>query len=88
MSHWSFAIVNGKLAEIHWDKMGDGTRRFYGHCYVNASEYDTKKEKDWIKKDTKTLRFSWRNKKYKYLGTKPMQYKTGSMKEWLRSVSH
>jgi len=83
MGYWSFAIVNGKLAEISYDEMKDGSRKIFGHCYVKASEYNTKREKRWIEKDTKTMRFSWRKKQYEYLGTEPIRYATGSMKEWL-----
>lgn len=53
MGHWSFAIINGKLAEIHFDKMKDGSIKLYGHCYVKASEYKTKQEKKYIEEDTK-----------------------------------
>lgn len=86
MGYWSFAIINGKLAEISYDEMKDGTRKLYGHCYVKyvkASEYKTKWEKKYIKKDTEKMIFSWRNKKYKYLGTEPIRYVTGSFKEFL-----
>ena len=85
MSYWSFAIVNRKLAEIHYDEMKGGTRKLYGHCYVKASEYKTKQEKKYIKEDTKKMRFSWRNKKYKFLGKSSIHYTTGSFKEFIKS---
>lgn len=85
MSHWSFAIVNGKLAEVHYDKMKDGSIKLYGHCYVKASEYKTKQEKKYIKDDTKKMQFSWRKKKYKYLGVSTIRYITGSFREFTRS---
>ncbi|MEK7156161.1 MAG: hypothetical protein AAB734_04770 [Patescibacteria group bacterium] len=83
MGYWSFAIINGKLAEISYDEMKDGTRKLFGHCYVKASEYTTRQEKKYIKEDTKKMRFSWRKKKYQYLGKEPIRYITGSIKEWL-----
>jgi hypothetical protein len=85
MSHWSFGVVNGRLAEITHDQMKDGTIKLYGHCYVKANEYKTKQEKKWIEKDTEKIRFSWRNKKYKYLGSSPIRITTGSFEEFLDS---
>ena len=85
MSYWSFAIVNGRLAEIHYDQMKDGSRKLYGHCYVKANEYKTKREKQYIRKDTKNMHFLWYKKKYKYLGKEPTRYTTGSFKEFLRT---
>ncbi|MDP3995034.1 MAG: hypothetical protein Q8P78_00275 [bacterium] len=61
MSAWSFAIVNGRLAEVHFDDR----KRIYGHCYVVREEYKTKQELRWIDEDTKRLRIVYRNKKYK-----------------------
>jgi hypothetical protein len=83
MGYWSFAIVNNKLAEIHYEEKPNGSRRLYGHCHVKRSEYKTKLEKRYIEKDTKHMRFSWRKEKYKYLGTKPVRYTTGDFKELL-----
>ena len=83
MSYWSFAIINGKLAEIHYDKMKNGILKLYGHCYVKKSEYKTKREQKFIREDTKKMIFSWRSKKYKYLGKEPIRYITGSFKEFL-----
>ena len=42
-------------------------KKIQGHCYVKMSEYKTKKEKQWIKEDTKRNRFSYRNKKYRLI---------------------
>src|SRR3989344_6267609 len=81
MSYWSFAIVNGKLAEIFYDKIGNSARRIDGHCYVKAGAYKTKQEEGWIKKDTQRMRFSFRNKKYAFLGKSSLRYTTGGYKE-------
>jgi hypothetical protein len=62
---WSFAIVNGRLAEVFWDIKGSEGKLPQAHCYVERSEYKTKKEQQWIREDTARNRFVWRNKKYK-----------------------
>lgn len=60
---WCFAKVNGRLSEIHFEK---GKKlKILGHCYVQASEYKTKIERDWIKADTKRCEFTYRKGKYK-----------------------
>ena len=64
MNGWSFATVNGKLAEIYFEK-SKGELLFDGHCYVNRSEYKTKKEQKYIDQDTKVYNFIFRKGKYK-----------------------
>ena len=61
---WSFAIVNGKLAEIFFDRRKNKAI-FYGHAYLNEDEYKTKQEKKWIKLDTAKHKFSYRKGVYK-----------------------
>lgn len=61
---WSFAIINGRLAEVFFDKSKTGKQSVFAHCYVDKDEYKTKKEQRWIMKDTKHLRFSYRDKTY------------------------
>ena len=68
MNGWSFAIVNGKLAEIYFEKI-KGKLVFNGHCYVKRSEYKTKKEQKYIDQDTKTYNFVFRKGKYKDINT-------------------
>ena len=63
-SAWSFAIVNGRLAEIHF-KAGKGISGIWGHCYVKRSEYKTKIEQKMINADIKNYRLTYRNKIYK-----------------------
>lgn len=63
---WSFAKVNGRLAEVFFDrKDNEKEPRMRGHCYVSESEYKTKKEKKWIKQDTEKYQFSYRKKVYR-----------------------
>lgn len=66
MSGWCFAIVNGKLAEIFFDKKRDKPK-ILGHAFVEPEEYKTKKELKWIKEDTAKYQLSYKNKKYKDL---------------------
>ena len=61
---WSFANINGKLAEIHFEKK-NGKVKFLGHCYVKQSEYKTKSEKEAIKLDTAKVRLAYRKGVYK-----------------------
>ena len=56
---WCFAIVNGKLAEIYFDKK----RGVWGHCYVKRDEFN-KRENRQIDTDIKKYLFSYRNRHY------------------------
>lgn len=60
---WSFAKINGKLAEIFFEKNKKGIK-FDGHAWVKKSEYKTKKEQEYIKKDTIKVQLSYKNGKY------------------------
>jgi len=52
---WCFAIVNNRLAEIHFNKkLG-----IWAHCYVNRNEF-SKREKKMINEDMKKCVFSYR----------------------------
>lgn len=61
---WSFALINGKLAEVYFDQKKNGEPVIRGFCYVKKSEYSTKREKKWIETDTKRYHFSYRGRKY------------------------
>ena len=61
---WCFAIINNKLAEVYFEKK-KGKIKFLGHCYVRRSDYRSKREKEWIKKDTIRVQFIYRNGAYK-----------------------
>lgn len=68
---WCFAIINGRLAELFFDREEDEKEpKILGHCYVSKSEYKTKREQRMIEKDTERYRFSYRNKKYRDTFTK------------------
>ncbi len=60
--HWSFALVNNRLAEIFFETSKKS--KIFAHCYIKRSEYKTKKEKDWIAEDTKRTRFVYRKGRY------------------------
>lgn len=64
MSYWALAIINGRLAEFGFDVKGK-KMIVRNHCYVDKSEYKTKKEQKWIVDDTKKYQFVYRNKKYR-----------------------
>ncbi len=57
---WSFAKVNGRLAEIHFDKKYG----VYAHAYVKRSEYKTKREQKMIDVDIKKCQFIYRKGYY------------------------
>lgn len=63
---WRFGIVNSRLAEVYFERKSNRIV-FKGHCYVEESEYKTKREKKWIKEDTKKLKLIYRKKKYKLI---------------------
>ena len=61
---WCFALINGRLAEVFFDKEKSGPKIF-GHCYIRKEEYTTKRERKMIEKDTKRFQLSYRNKMYR-----------------------
>lgn len=65
-SGWCFAIINGKLAELFFEKTKDKIK-FVGHSYVKSEEYRTKREQRMIKENTAKYQFSYKNRKYKNL---------------------
>ena len=64
---WCFAIVNGRLAEIWWQKKKSGDPKVVAHGYVERKWFKTKQELAMIKVDTERHRFSYRNQKYQLL---------------------
>ena len=63
---WSFALINGRLAEIFFEREDDEKEpKMQGHCYVSADEYTTKREKKYIEQDTKKYQFSYRKGVYR-----------------------
>src|SRR3989338_6539153 len=60
---WCFALINGRLAEIFFEKKGKKVL-LKGHCFVKEEEYKTKQEKTWIKKDTNQYQFRHKGGKY------------------------
>jgi hypothetical protein len=49
---WCFAIVNGKLSEIYFNKSKKGKIKMIGYCHVMKSDYKTKMEQKYILYDT------------------------------------
>lgn len=62
--NWCFAIINNKLAEVYFEREF-GKIKYFGHCYINENDYKTKKEKDYIKKDTAHIKLVYGNGSYK-----------------------
>ena len=56
---WCFAIVNGRLAEIHFKKKYG----IWAHAYMKRSEF-SKKEQKMIDSDIKKCQFSYRKGYY------------------------
>ena len=54
---WCFAVVNGRLAEIHFDKKYG----IYGHCYIQREEY-SKREQRMINSDIEKYQLIYRKK--------------------------
>ena len=71
-SFWAFALINGRLAEFHYEISKGKFYMTYGHCYVKRSEYKTKKELSWIDKDTQKYRFTYRKEKHRRAGEKTL----------------
>ena len=64
MYHWCWALINNRLAEVHFDKTKSGRPKIFGHCYVKRNEYKTKREQRQIDIDIKKVKLTYRNKRY------------------------
>lgn len=64
--NWCFAIINGELAEIYFEKV-KGKTKILGHAYVKKEEYKTKKEQKYINQDTTRFQFRYSKGFYKDL---------------------
>ncbi len=74
--YWAFALINGRLAEFHYEISRGKFYMAYGHCYVKRSEYKTKYEQKMIDKDLNKYRFTYRDKQYRKVGEqKPLPVK-------------
>ena len=60
--NWCFAIVNGRLAEIYFDKTKHGLA-MCGHCYVDKESF-SKREQKMIDKDISRFLITYRNNRY------------------------
>lgn len=65
---WCFAIVNGRLAEIFFEKTRNNVG-LVGHAYVKKSDYTTKHERQCIEKDTSKFKLIYKKGVYKDLTT-------------------
>jgi hypothetical protein len=72
---WCFAIVNGRLAEIHFAK----NLGIWAHCYIKRSEF-SKKEQKMIDADIKKCVFSYQ-KGYYYDKIRKIKHKVPDIKK-------
>ncbi len=63
---WCLAIVNGRLAEIFFEKTRNNIG-LVGHAYVNKGDYQTKRERLWIEKNTGKFKLAYKKGIYKDL---------------------
>ncbi len=61
---WCFATINNRLAEIYFEKQKGGVV-ILGHCYVEKSEFKTKKELKFIKEDSEYVQLTYWQGKYR-----------------------
>lgn len=59
---WCFALINGQLGEIYFEK-NKKEASIKGHCYIDRKEF-TKREQRMIDVDIKNHTFFYQNKKY------------------------
>ncbi len=64
--NWCFATVNGRLAEIFFEKKRNSAS-LMGHTYVKKGNYKTKYEKIWIEKDSNKFKLTYKKGIYKDL---------------------
>ncbi len=64
---WSFASINGRLAEIYFKEVKGKIPKIWGHCYVDKKSYKTKQEQVWIRVDTKRYRIVYKKGLYKHI---------------------
>ena len=61
---WCFGLVNNRLAEIFY-KRNKSVVTYMGHAFVKKTDYTSKREKEWIVKDTARIRLTYENGVYK-----------------------
>lgn len=61
---WSYALINGRLAEIYFDKKG-GKIVFEGHSYISPTETFTKVEARALEHDIQTTQLTYYAKHYR-----------------------
>lgn len=82
-THWSFAIINGRLAEVWYYRDEEHQPVFIAHCYVKREEYTTKKEQIMIEKDIKKVKLRYVKGKYSKIPSPP---KSPPVKQALQPV--
>ena len=61
---WAYAIVNGRLGEVYFEK-SEGAKGIFAHAYLDKTCISwNKKDKQLMRKDVKHHRFTYRKRKY------------------------
>ncbi len=66
MSYWSYAIINGRLGEIYFDRK-KGRIIYEGHTYLHPNEHLTLREAAALQHDVWHTHLSYYRKKYRHL---------------------
>jgi len=68
---WCFAIINGKLGEIFFNKSTNGQPKIHSHCNIKREEYSKKAQK-MIDTDIAKYRFTYQKGKFRRVGEKTL----------------
>jgi len=63
MSYWSYALINGRLGEIYFDRKR-GKIVYEGHSYLRPNERLTKVEANALQHDVARTQLTYYRKKY------------------------
>lgn len=63
MSYWSYALINGRLGEIYFDRKR-GKIIYEGHSYIGPNERLTKREANDLQHDVNHTQLSYYRKQY------------------------
>jgi hypothetical protein len=82
---WCFALVNNRLAEVHFEHDKKGSPLIWGHGYVDDVRDWSKHEQKLITQDIRKYRFSYRKGYYRDM-SRNIRHKA-TRPAWLKSAS-